>query len=195
MRERLSDLRGLIAFVAIVIVIAATWRWIEDRPIDQPTVSAATTTTTTSTTTVAVTTTTTPDEAVAATCARSSLFIAEAALIPSDATPGPLAQLALAYWSDLEQVAIEGAKVEIGAVVGYYQSYLDTAGPFEFDPVQIILEGDKEKFEQLVTRPAPGLAASEAMVAFLCGIELPGQPSISAGRFKDLEDRLLDPQP
>jgi len=33
------------------------------------------------------------------------------------------------------------------------------------------------------------------MVAFLCGIELPGQPSISSGRFKDLEDRLLDPQP
>ena len=193
MRERLSDLRGLIAFVAIVIVIAATWRWIEDRPIDQPTVSAATTTTTTSTTTVSVTTTTTPEEAVAATCARSSLFIAEAALIPSDATPGPLAQLALAYWSDLEQVAIEGAKVEIGAVVGYYQSYLDTAEPFAFDTIDIILEGDKERFQQLVTRPAPGLEASRSMVTFLCQIEVPDQPYISPGSFDGLEDRLLDP--
>ena len=43
---------------------------------------------------------------------------------------------------------------------------------------------------QLSWAESQRLAASEAMVAFLCGIELPGQPSISAGRFKDLEDRL-----
>ena len=44
-----------------------------------------------------------------------------------------------------------------------------------------------------MTRPAPGLEASEAMVQFFCGVELPGQPSISARSFDDLEDRLLDP--
>lgn len=193
MSERLTELRGIVAFAAIVVVIVATWRWIEDRPIEDTTAAAITTTTTSTTTTIRATTTTTPEQAVAATCERTAAFLAEAALIPTDAGPGPLAQLALSYWSDLEEVAVEEAKIEIGAVVGYYQSYLDTAAPFGFDSVQIILEGDKEKFEQLVTRPAPGLEASENMVAFLCGLELPGQPSISARSFDDLEDRLLDP--
>ena len=90
-------------------------------------------------------------------------------------------------------LAIEDAKIEIGAVVDYYASYLETAEPFEFDTVTIILEGDKEKFQQLVTRPAPGLEASRNMVAFLCQIEVPNQPSISPRSFDDLEDRLLDP--
>ena len=90
-------------------------------------------------------------------------------------------------------MAPEEARVELGAVVTYYQSYLDTAEPFEFDTVLIILEGDKEKFEQLVTRPAPGLQASRDLIATLCQIEVPNQPSISARSFDDLEDRLLDP--
>ena len=192
MTERAAELRGIIAFAAIILVIVATWRWIEDRPIDDVASTATTTTTTSTTTTIAVTTTTTPEEAVAATCDRTQLFLTEAELIPSESGPGPLARLALSYWSDLERVAIETAKVEITAVVAYYVSYLETAEPFNFDTVEIILEGDKEKFEQLVTRPAPGLEASEAMVAFLCGVELPGQPSISARSFDDLEDRLLD---
>ncbi|MEM9464401.1 MAG: hypothetical protein AAGA90_03465 [Actinomycetota bacterium] len=191
MRERLVELRGIVAVGVIVFVIVSTWRWIEERPIDD-TATAATTTTTTTTTTVRATTTTTPEQAAQLTCQRTEQFLAEAALIPTDAGPGPLARLALSYWSDLEVFAIEESKIEIVAVVAYYQSYLDTAEPFGFDTVQIILEGDKEKFEQLVTRPAPGLEASEAMVAFLCGAELPDQPSISARSFDDLEDRLLD---
>ncbi|MEM9201964.1 MAG: hypothetical protein AAGC53_09905 [Actinomycetota bacterium] len=193
MNQRLAELRGLVAFGAIVLVIVGAWRWIEDRPVSDPIAAAATTTTTTTTTTVRVTTTTTPEMAAAATCERTATFLAEAELIPADAGPGPLARLALSYWSDLELIAIEDSKVEIAAVVAYYQSYLDTAEPFQFDPVQIILEGDKEKFEQLVTRPASGLEASANMVTFFCGVELPGQPSISARSFDDLEDRLLDP--
>ena len=193
MGERLVELRGIVAVAAIVITIVATWRWIEDRPIDDSAASAITSSTTTTTTTLPVTTTTTAADAAERTCQRTDQFLTEAALIPSDAGPGPLARLALSYWSDLELIAVQDAKVEIAAVVGYYQSYLDTAAPFAFDEVDIILEGDKEKFEQLVTRPAPGLEASEAMVAFFCGVELPGQPSISARSFDDLEDRLLDP--
>ncbi|MEM8706802.1 MAG: hypothetical protein AAGE98_10120 [Actinomycetota bacterium] len=191
MTNRLPELRGIVAFAAIVGAIVWTWQWIEDRPIESVT-TETTTTTTTTTTTMPVTTTTLIEDAINATCARSAEFVAEAGLIPSSAGPGPLARLALSYWSDLEVVAIEDAKVEIGAVVDYYQSYLDTAEPFAFDTVEIILEGDKEKFQQLVTRPAPGLEASQNMVRFLCQIELPSQPSISPRAFEDLEDRLLD---
>jgi hypothetical protein len=190
--DRVIELRGIVAFAVIVVAIIATWRWIEARPIDETVATAATTTTSSTTTTVSVTTTLTPAETAEQTCARTNQFLAEAGLIPSDAGPGPLARLALSYWSDLEVLTTGDARVEITAVVGYYQSYLDTAAPFGFDTVDIILEGDKEKFEQLVTRPAPGLEASEAFVAFLCGVELPGQPSISARSFDDLEDRLLD---
>ena len=193
MSERLIELRGVVAFAAIIVVIVATWRWIEDRPVDDATATVTTTTTSSTTTTMRATTTTSPEQAAIRTCERTDTFLAEAELIPTDANDGPLARLALSYWSDLEQIAVEDAKIEITAVVGYYQSYLDTAEPFEFDAAQIILNGDKEKFEQLVTRPAPGLEASEAMVAFFCGVELPGQPSISARSFDDLEDRLLDP--
>lgn len=193
MSERLGELRGIVAFAAIIIVIVATWRWIEDRPVDNISTTGTTTTTTSTTTTIQATTTTSPEQAAIRTCERTTSFLAEAELIPTDANDGPLARLALSYWSDLEQIALEESRVEITAVVGYYQSYLDTAEPFGFEAARIILEGDKEKFEQLVTRPAPGLEASEAMVAFLCGVELPGQPSISARSFDDLEDRLLDP--
>lgn len=187
-----AEIRGVLAFVAIIAAIAFSWRLIESRPIDEVT-TVTTTTTSTTTTTVVVTTTTTPAQAAAATCARAAEFNAEAALIPDGSTPGPLARLALSFWSDLEVLAPAEAQIEIGAVVTYYQSYLDTAEPFDFDTVAIILEGDKEKFQQLVTRPAPGLEASRAMVATLCGTEVPSQPSISARSFDDLEDRLLDP--
>ena len=193
MSERLTELRGVVAIGAIVLAIVGAWQWIEDRPIDETAATAATTTTSTTTTTVRVTTTTTPAEAAERTCERTDQFLAEAALIPTDAGPGPLARLALSYWSDLEVIAVADARIEITAVVGYYQSYLDTAEPFAFDTVDIILEGDKEKFQQLVTRPAPGLEASRNMVLFLCQIEVPNQPSISPRSFEDLEDRLLDP--
>lgn len=189
---RWTELRGVLAFLAIIAAIVLSWRAIESRPIDD-TATVTTTTSSTTTTTVAVTTTTTPAQAVAATCARSAEFVVEAALIPDDAGPGPLARLALSFWSDLETIAPLDARIELGAVVTYYQSYLDTAEPFDFDTVRIILEGDKEKFEQLVTRPAPGLQASRDLLVNLCSTEVPGQPSISARSFDDLEDRLLDP--
>ncbi|MEO0493312.1 MAG: hypothetical protein AAF081_07840 [Actinomycetota bacterium] len=190
--NRLADLRGILAFGAIVFAIVWMWQWIEDRPIESAT-TVTTTTTSSTTTTSPPTTTTRVEDAINATCSRSAEFVAEAELIPDDAGPGPLARLALSYWSDLEVVAIESATIEIGAVIDYYQSYLDTAEPFGFDTVQIILEGDKERFQQLVTRPAPGLEASRTMVQFLCQIDVPDQPFISPRSFDDLEDRLLDP--
>ena len=55
--SRLADLRGLLAFGAIVFAIAWTWHWIEDRPIESTT-TVTTTTTTSTTTTVPQSTTT-----------------------------------------------------------------------------------------------------------------------------------------
>lgn len=176
----------------VVGAIVLSWRAIEARPIAETTVEATSTTTST-TVAAATTTTTTPQQAIDATCDRAAEFVAEAGLIPSGSGPEPLARLALSFWSDLELIAIEEAKTEIGAVIDYYRSYIGTAAPFDFDTATIILEGDKEKFEQLVTRPATGLQASRDMVTQLCGIDVPNQPSISSRRFDDLEDRLLDP--
>ena len=189
---RWAELRGVLAFVSILAAIVFSWRYIESRPVDATTTVSTTTTVNTSTT-LAATTGTTPAQAIEATCVRAAEFNAEVALIPNNSGPGSLARLALSFWSDLELIAPEGAATELGAVVTYYQSYLDTAAPFDFETAKIILEGDKEKFEQLVTRPAPGLQTSRDLIAMLCQIELPNQPSISSESFGDLEDKLLDP--
>ena len=63
--SRLADLRGLLAFGAIVFAIAGAWQWIEGRPIDSIT-TVTTTTTTSTTTTVPQSTTTLLEDAVAA---------------------------------------------------------------------------------------------------------------------------------
>ncbi len=187
-------LRGLVAFAAVVGAIVYAWTTIENRAADD--VSAATTTTTSSTTTTSlapVTTTTTPQQAIVAMCERSEVFVAESNLIPEDSGPGPLANLALDFWSDIADVATPDVATEVVAIIDYYESYLETAEPFEFDTVKILLEGDKEKFEQLVTRPAPGLEAIRGMITLLCEVEVPDQPRISARGLDDLEDRLFDP--
>lgn len=188
---RWADLRGVVAVAVIVAVIVFSWRAIEARPIASTGTEA--TSTTTSTTTGPTTTTTTPAAAIAVTCNRAAAFVAEASLVPADADPGPLARLALSFWSDLEPIAPDALRQELTAVIDYYEAYLETAGPFDFDPAEIILEGDKERFEQLVTRPAPGLRTARDTIVVLCGIEVPDQPSINARSFGELEDRLLDP--
>ena len=188
---RWANARGALAFVAILAAIALSWRSIESRPVDGPDVAVSPTVD--SSTTLVATSTTTPMQAVEAACVRAATFDAEVALIPNGSTPGTLARLALLFWTDLRVIAPEEAEVEVAAVISYYQGYLDTAGPFDFDTERIILEGDKEKFEQLVTRPAPGLQASRDLIATWCQIELPDQPSISSEVFDELEDSLLDP--
>ena len=114
--SRLADLRGLLAFGAIVFAIAGAWQWIEGRPIDSITTVTATTTTST-TTTVPQSTTTLLEDAVEATCRRSAEFVAEAKLIPDDSGPGPLARLALSYWSDLEVMAVVSAAIFVAALL------------------------------------------------------------------------------
>jgi len=189
---RLAQLRGVLAFALVAASIAYAWTTIENRATEEAG-AAVTTTSTSTTTTVALTTTTTAEQATIAICERSQLFAAQSQIIPPDLGPGPLANLSLLFWRDIREVATPDAITEVVAIIDYYEDYLATAEPFEFDTVTIILEGDKEKFEQLVTRPAPGLTTMRGFVQFLCDVELPDQPSISASGFADLEDRLFDP--
>lgn len=188
---RLAELRGFIAFLLAVGGIAFAWNQIENRPVAVP-VAAVTTTTTTTTTTVRPTLTT-PQQATAAICSRSEQFAAVVAALPADAGPGPTAQLAYAFWAEVLDLADPQLRTEVVAVVSYYRDYLDLAQPFGFNAAKIIVDGDKERFQQLVTRPAPGLAVARDVISLACGVEVPDKPSMRSKVFTDLENRLLFP--
>ncbi|MDW3217587.1 MAG: hypothetical protein R8F63_03150 [Acidimicrobiales bacterium] len=187
-----TELRGLLAVVLVAIGIASAWSWIENRPVEELDLTSTTTTTTT-TTTVPPATTIDQDARNFEICAQARVFVDEVALLPSDAGPGPVAELALIFWQQAEALSTGAARAEMSAVVTYYEDYLETAAPFDFNTSRIIVEGDKEKLQQLLTRPAPGLEQSRQVIGFGCGIDVPDQPSMRASDFEDLEDRLLDP--
>jgi len=189
-----TELRGLLAVALVAGGIAFAWTQIEARAIDDPT-TAATTTTTSTTTTVVTTTTRSVDEQNALICERARSFVDEAELVGPDAGPGPVARLALEFWREVESLTEGGVRAEVTAVVTYYEDYLRIAEPFDFDTAQIIINGvvngNKEKLQQLITRPAPGLADSRSLIS-LCGVTVPDQPFMRLSDFDDLEDRLLD---
>jgi len=178
-------------FLLAVGGIAYAWTTIENRPVAE--IEAVATTTTTTTTTTTLPTTTTPEEALQAICLRSAQFSGVAAALPSDAGPGPTAELALDYWTDILDLAAPELRTEVVAVVAYYRDYLNLARPFEFNAAKIIVEGDKERFQQLVTRPAPGLETARSLISLACGIDVPDQPSMSSRAYTNLENRLLFP--
>jgi len=188
---RWAEFRGLIAFTAVVGAIVFAWTTIEGREVT----SVAPSTTTTSTTTIApvITTTITPQQAAEALCAETATLSAEIGLLPSDVGPGPVAHIALDYYTRIEQLVPPETAPEMVAVIGFYEDFIATGEVLDYNLVKIILEGDKEKYQQLVTRPAPGLESVRAIVAETCGVEVPEQYRISTLGFDDLEDRLLDP--
>jgi len=188
---RLAEFRGFLAFMLAVGGIAFAWTQIENRPVSAP--AAIATTTTTTTTTTARPTLTTPVQATAVICNRSEQFTAVVGALPSDAGPGPTAQLAYAFWVEVLDLAAPQLRTEVVAVVSYYRDYLDLAQPFGFDAVKIIVDGDKERFQQLVTRPAPGLTAARGIISIACSVEVPDKPSMSSKAFTELENRLLFP--
>lgn len=187
-----TQIRGTLAVGAVIVAIVLAWTRIENRPVDEITVA----TTSTTTTTTSTTTTLSQDDKNARICEEARVFTNLASTLDPNNDVGALARLALDFWSDAEVMATGGARGEIHAVVTYYRDYLDTAAPFDFDTARIIVEGGpdkKEKIQQLLTRPAPGLEASRGLILFGCGIEVPDQPSMGATAFEDLEDRLLNP--
>lgn len=186
-----TELRGTLAVALAIGAIVFAWTRIESHGTTDTT-TADTTTTTSTTTTVATTTTRGQDENNLLICERARSFVDEAAEVPDDAAPGTGAVLALGFWQDVLELADGGARAEIVAVVNYYEDYIETAGPFDYDTARIIVEGDKEKLQQLITRPAPGFEGSRALIGFGCGVQVPDQPLMDADDFEDLEDRLLD---
>lgn len=185
-----TELRGLIAVGLAVAAIAFAWTRIEARSVDPPQASATTTTSTT-TTALPPSTTLSSDDANAQLCERARTFAAEVAFTDVTSGDGALAPGALAFWTEIELLTSDGARAEVAAVVNYYTDYIEAAEPFGYDYSRVIVEGDKEKLEQLLTRPAPGLESARALIGF-CGVEVPDQPSMSEKEFEDLEDRLLD---
>lgn len=184
-----AEIRGVVAFVAVVAAIVVIWTTIENR--DTTTAATASTTTTTTTTTVPSTTTTTPEQAAAAVCKRTEDFQLEL-FFAGEPDEGTTARLALEYWTDMLDLVAPQVRIEIAPVVDYYGDFLIIGAPFEFDTGRIIVEGDKERWEKLITRPANGLEDGRAFVKFICGAELPDQELMSASAFNALEDRLLD---
>lgn len=188
---RWTELRGIVAVALAIAGIAFAWTRIESHASTDES-STVTTTSTTTTTTVAPTTTFSQTDRNLLICERARSFVDEAAEVPSEAGPGPVAVLALGFWQEALELASGGARAEIVAVVNYYEDYIETAGPFEYNTSRIIVEGDKEKLQQLITRPAPGFEGSAGLIAFGCGVEVPDPPRMDADDFEDLEDRLLD---
>jgi len=186
-----TELRGIAAVALVVAAIVFAWSAIESRGTNDDATTVSTTSTTTSTT-VAPTTTRSQDEKNLLICDRARSFVDEVAEVPDDAGPGPVAVLALSFWGDALALMTGGARAEVVAVVNYYEDYIETAGPFDYNTSRIIVEGDKEKLQQLITRPAPGFEGSQAFIAFGCGVEVPDPPRMNSKAFEDLEDRLLD---
>lgn len=189
---RWTELRGIVALALVVGGIVFAWSRIEDHSSTNDE-TAITTTTTTTTTTLATTTTLSQDQNNLLICERARSFVDEIAEVPAGEGPGPVSVLALDFWRAVLDLADVGARAEVVAVVNYYEDYIETAGPFDYNTSRIIVEGDKEKLQQLITRPAPGFAGSQALIGFGCGVETPDQPRMNAEAFEDLEDRLLDP--
>jgi hypothetical protein len=181
----------LVAFAAVVSAIVFAWTAIEDREVTS--VAATTTTTSITTTTVVPTTTLSLAQAAESLCRETATLSGEIGLLPSDIGPGPVAHLALDYYTRIKQLVPPEVAPEMVAVIGFYEDFIATGEALDYDVVKIIIEGDKEKYQQLVTRPAPGLESVRGVVAETCGVDVPEQYRISSGGFDDLEDRLLDP--
>lgn len=188
-----TELRGFLAFCLVAAAIAVAWVQIDGHGDDDVTETAATTTTTT-TTTLSTTTTTTPEQALEALCQRTDDLMLEI-FLSGGGDEATTSRLLLEYWTDVLTLVTPDVRVEVRAVVDHYGDYLAVGEPFEFETSKIILEGDKERWEQLITRPASGLEESRALVLFICGVELPEQFRMSSSRFDSLEDRLLKLKP
>jgi hypothetical protein len=197
------EIRGLLAFGAVVVAIAMLWVRLDSHEVPKAVGFGATTTTTLIA--ISSTTTITPEEAIEKVCdAADSLVAAVATLeaeqqaaeeVEEEVDVGAPIRLTAEFWTDAQQDLPGEIRTEAAAVVDYYQAYLDVAEPFDHDPARIIAEGDKERYEQLLTRPVPGLDTSREFVTSACGVEVPDKPSMSEGSFEDLEERLLDSDP
>jgi hypothetical protein len=183
-----AEIRGFVAFAAVIVAIIVAWTQIENR--ESTSTTATSTTTTTTTIAPVVTTTPTPEQARQAICDRSDQLLLNI-FLQGGGNEQTTTRLTIDYWTDMLDLVGPDVRVEVIAVVDYYEDYLATGGPFDFDTETIIADGDKERWEQLITRPASGLADARDLVGFLCGVELPDQARMDDDDFEDIEDAVL----
>ena len=186
-----AEIRGFLAFAAVIVAIVVAWTQIENR--ESATETATTTTTTTTTEPPVVTTTTTAEQAAEAICDRTDQLILSI-FLQGGGNEQTTTSLTLEYWTDMLELVGPDVRVELLAVVDYYEDYLATGGPFDFDTETIIADGDKERWEQLITRPASGLEDARNLVGFLCGVDVPDQRRMDDDDFDDIEDAVLKAQ-
>lgn len=189
-----AELRGFLFFAAVVAAIAVIWVRLDDESEAEKADVEVATTTTSSTTTLPPTTTTDPAIALRSVCDQALAFAGSVEQLTEDDDETEI-RLAAQFWNSALPDLPSDVQIEAVAVLEYYNSLLDVAEPFDFDPVRIIVEGDKERYEQLLTRPAPGLDTARGFIVFTCSIEVPDKPWMSEKEFKNLEERLLDSDP
>lgn len=182
MIDQVFERRGELAFALVALLIVVLWVALDQPAAEQAETSTAPTTTVTSTTTSTV-----PVDADEVICDLSGDYVEAASEIPSDDTYGPLSELSLAYWQELLPLVDATLRIEIVAVVDHYDELIEVAKPLDYDSLTIISDGNRERFEQLITRPANGLEIAEAFVAELCEVELPEQPVLTSSEFRSLE--------
>jgi len=191
---RAAEIRGFIAFIAVIGAIVFAWNRIAavDTTTDAASETTSSTSSTTTTTTLVGPTTTTQEQAVAAICARTE-DLQLAIFVDSGGSEVVINQLLAQYWADVFDVASPDVRVELAAVVNFYERYVEVGEPFGYDTEAIIEDGDKERWEQLVTRPPAALEENRALVAFLCGAELPEPIELTESEFERIEARVDPP--
>ena len=192
----LAELRGLIAVVIVGVLIAVLFVRISEYG-EEETVSAeslpATTTTSTSTTstTVAVPLVVDALEAIGVLCGAANEYVDG---VNSDINyPGKLPQLGEEFYGKVVDVVPVEIRAEYDAAFRYYTEYNDLAEPHDYDGLTILISDGGERWGALVNGTPPGIAATQANVAFLCEqLELPDPPLMSASEFKRLNDIAKD---
>ncbi|MDH3705289.1 MAG: hypothetical protein OES57_04445 [Acidimicrobiia bacterium] len=188
-----SELRGAIALVGVGALIALLFVALLDRTgtnLARDTYYPATTTTTTTTTTIDPRDDPRP---VLTLCEAAETFVTSA---ESEAFfwPGKVPQLAETFYAAAFEVSIGDIAAEYAAALAYYEDYNDIAEPGNYDPFTLLRGPDADRFRQLAGREPPGVEATRANVAFLCGLDIPGPPIIPPDEFDELEDELADEQ-
>ena len=186
-----SEARGALTLAVVAAAVVMLFLTLLDRTGATVDLMALTTTTTTSTTT----TTIDPRDdlrPVTDMCAAAAEFITSA-----DSTlfvwPGKVPQLAETFYATAYASARGDIRPEFAAALAYYEEFNEIADPGRYDPLTLLRGPTADRYQQLATREPPGVEATRANVAFLCGgVQIPGPPTLSADEFEDLQEIIAE---
>ncbi len=189
----LAEMRGLVAVVVVGILIALLFVRISEYGEDESVAAASVTTSTSSTTTSSTTTTEAPPlfanalAGIQNLCESAEDFVLGA---ESDIEfPGKVPQLAEEFYTKVVDGVDDQVRAEYSAALRYYTEYNDLALPFNYDGLSILQSDGGQRWGLLASSEPPGVEATRANVAFLCGgLEIPEPPLLSASEFERLSD-------